>query len=67
MYNPKHLIGPSRPSGNGLAQAGHPVSYLCLSFSRSSSGLFAVAAIPAARSLAILAMSFTGTGLVSGK
>ena len=39
---------------------------LRLSFSRPSSGFFAVAAIPAARSFAIRLMSFTGTGLVSG-
>ena len=54
---------------NGLARAGHPVSYwlyLRLSFSRPSSGFFAVAAIPAARSFAIRSMSFTGTGLVRG-
>jgi hypothetical protein len=31
------------------------------------SGFFAVAAIPAARSFAIRLISFTGTGLVSGK
>ncbi len=40
--------------------------YLRLSFSRPSSGFFAVAAIPAARSFAIRSMSFTGTGLVRG-
>src|SRR5262249_18432110 len=51
-------------------RAGHPVSYradLRLSFSRPSCGFFALAAIPAARSFAIRLMSFTGTGLVSGK
>jgi hypothetical protein len=50
-------------------RSGHPVSYgvyLRLSFSRPSTGFFAVAAIPAARSFAIRAMSFTGTDLVSG-
>lgn len=36
-------------------------------FFRPGSGFFAVAAIPAARSFAIRLMSFTGTGLVSGK
>ena len=35
--------------------------------SRRSNGSFAVAAIPAARSFAIRLMSFTGTGLLSGK
>ena len=43
------------------------VLYLRLSFCRPSNGFFAVAAIPAARSFAIRAMSFNGTGLVSGK
>ena len=64
------LPADQRPAANGLARAGHPVSYwvyLRLSFSRPSSGFFAVAAIPAARSFAIRSMSFTGTGLVSGK
>ena len=57
-------------NSRNTARAGHPVSYcayLRLSFSRPSSGFFAVAAIPAARSFAIRPMSFTGTGLVSGK
>ena len=57
-------------AANGLALAGHRVSYcadLRLPFSRTGSGFFAVAAIPAARSFAIKLMSFTGTGLVSGK
>ena len=55
---------------NSLARTGHPVSYwayLRLSFFRPSSGLFAVAAIPAARSFAMRTMSFTGTCSVSGK
>src|SRR5689334_1932488 len=55
---------------NALPRAGHPVSYcadLRPSLSRPSSGFFGVAAIPAARSFAIRPMSFTGTGLVSGK
>ena len=63
------LPADQRPAANDLARAGHPVSYgvyLRLSFSRPSSGFFAVAAIAAARSFAIRAMSFTGTGLVSG-
>jgi hypothetical protein len=34
---------------------------------QSSGGSFVVAAIPAARSFAIRLMSFTGTGLASGK
>jgi len=57
-------------AANGLARVGHPISYcadLRLSFSRPSSGTFVAAAIPAARSFAIRLMSFTGTGLVSGK
>jgi len=63
------LPADQRPAANGLARAGHPVFYwvyLRLSFSRPSSGFFAVAAIPAARSFAIRPMSFTGTGLVRG-
>ena len=40
---------------------------LRLPFPRPGSGFFAVAAIPAARSFAIRLMSFTGTGLLSGK
>src|ERR1039458_5780236 len=50
--------------------AGHTVSYcadLRLPSPRPSSGSFVVAAIPAARSFAIRLMSFTGTGLASGK
>jgi hypothetical protein len=57
-------------AANGLARAGHPVSYcadLRLSLSRPSSGFFAVVAIPAARSFASRLMSFTGTDLVSWK
>jgi hypothetical protein len=56
-------------AANGLVRD-HPVSYwayLRASLSWPSSRFFAVAAIPAARSFAIRAMSFTGTGLVSGK
>jgi hypothetical protein len=52
------------------AIAGYTVSYnthLRLPFSRPGSGFFAVAAISAARSFAILLISFTGTGLVSVK
>ena len=63
------LPADQRPAANGLARSSHPVShwlYLRLSFSRPSSGFFAVAAIPAARSFAIRSMSFTGTGLVRG-
>ena len=63
------LRADQRPAANDLARAGHPVSYwvyLRLSFSRPSSGFFAVAAIPAARNFAIRSMSFTGTGLVRG-
>jgi|HubBroStandDraft_2_1064218.scaffolds.fasta_scaffold237128_2 hypothetical protein len=69
-------IGPSRPSGRSAscsqaASRGRTTLspyglYLRLSFSRPSSGFFAVAAIPAARSFAIRSMSFTGTGLVRG-
>lgn len=43
-----------------------PYCGLRLLFPRPSSGFFAVAEIPAARSFAIRLMSFTGAGLVSG-
>ena len=48
---------------------GRPHAAYCglrLLFSRPSSGFFAVAEMPAARSFAIRLMSFTGAGLVSG-
>jgi hypothetical protein len=51
------------------APAGGPTLLYCglrLLFPRPSSGFFAVAEIPAARSFAIRLMSFTGAGLVSG-
>src|ERR1035438_3500421 len=67
---PKRLLADHCLAANGLARAGHLISYcadLRLAFSRLSSGSFVAAAIPAARSVAIRLMSFTGTGLVSGK
>ena len=46
-------------TANDLARAGRSVNY--------GSGFFVVAAIPAARNLAIRLISFAGTGLASGK
>jgi hypothetical protein len=57
-------------AAKGLPMAGHTVSYyadLCLPFAPTRLRFFRVAAMPAARSFAIRLISFTGTGLVSGK
>ena len=57
-------------AANAFTVAGQAVPYcgdLLLPLSRLNTGFRAVAAMPAARSFAIRLMSFTGTGLVSGK
>jgi|SRR5271169_1161974 len=54
-------------AADGVLQTDSSLLGRLTSFLRLSRGFLVVAAIPAARSFAIRLMSFTGTGLVSGK